>query len=295
MANILKELSSSLRETIARAAAFTVGLEHEPYSVSGVLIGGDRVLTASHLVPDEGTGVLMPDGSTMKAKLAGRDPIHDLALLRLEGKVSAAAPATGSAEVGDLVVSVKRDPFDGINASLAMVSARGAKLKLGRSGVLARYLQTDADRLMGSTGGPLVNAEGALVGVLTFNRRMGAEVVIPADLALERAKLIEEKGSLRRPYLGVRSQAVALPKGARDALKGSQETGLLLVSVERGNAAEAAGLEVGDIVVSFGGVPVPDHEALVAALAERGAGARIDVQVVRGGALRTVSLTIGGV
>ncbi len=294
MPNPLKELSTSLREAIRRASSYTVGLEREPYSVSGVLLGGDRVLTASHLVPDEGIPVISPEGKRVTAKLAGRDPVHDLALLRLEEKVPGAAPPTASVEVGDLVLSLKRDPFDGINATLAMVSAAGEKLRLGRSGVLERYLQTDADRLTGSTGGPLVNAEGALAGILVFNRRMGAEVAIPVDLALARARLLEEKGSVRRPYLGVRSQAVPLSKGARDAVKGRQEAGLLLVSVEAGSAAERAGLEVGDIIVAFAGTQVADHEELVARLSEKGAGAAVDVEIVRGGAARTLSVTIGG-
>jgi S1-C subfamily serine protease len=235
----------------------------------------------------------MPDGTTVKATVAGRDPIHDLALLRLEGKASAGTPATAAVEVGDLVLSLKRDPFDGINAALAMVSSSGKKLKLGRSAVLERYLQTDADRLMGSTGGPLANADGALAGILVFNRRMGAEVAIPADLALERARLLEEKGSIRRPYLGVRSQAVALPKGAREALKGRQDTGLLLVTVEASSAAEVSGLTVGDIIVGFGGAAVHDHESLLGGMVEKGAGARVDVEIIRGGAVRSVSVTIG--
>ncbi len=285
MANTLKDLSASLRDTIKKAAAYTVGLEREPYAVSGVLIGGDRVLTASHLVPDEGIDVLLPDGSTVKAKVAGRDPINDLALLRLEGKLNAPVPPSAAVEVGDLVVSLKRDPFDGINASLAMVSASGAKLKLGRSAVLDRYLQLDAERFPGTTGGPIANADGAFSGILVFNRRMGAEVAIPADIALARAKILEEKGSVQRPYLGVRSQAVEL--------KGSQKAGLLLVTVEKGSAAEAAGLEVGDIIVTFAGTTVQDHEALVGVLAEKGAGAKVDVQIMKGGASRTVSLTIG--
>ena len=113
------------------------------------------------------------------------------------------------------MVTVKRDPIDGINASLGMVSASGSKLRLGRSGVLERYVQVDGDRLTGSTGGPLVNAEGALAGIQVFNRRMGAEVAIPTDVAMARAKLLEEKGSVQRPYLGIRSQVVALPAEAR--------------------------------------------------------------------------------
>ena len=294
MANALKEISASLREAVRRASQYTVGLEREPYTVSGVLIGGDRVLTASHLVPDTGIVVVTPDGNKHQGKVAGRDPIHDLALLRLGASVQAPVPATASVAVGDLVVTLKRDSFDGINAALGMVSAAGAKLRLGRNAVLERYVQTDDDRMTGSTGGPLADAEGAFAGIQVFNRRMGAEVAIPADLALARARLLEEKGSVQRPYLGVKSQAVPLSKAARDAVKGRQESGLLLVWVEAASAAERAGLEVGDILVGFAGTPVTDHEQLVTLLAERGAGAKVEVEVLSGGKLRTAPLSVGG-
>ncbi len=293
MANALKELSTSLREAVRRAGAYTVGLEREPYAVSGVLIGGDRVLSASHLVPDEGIEVIMPDGKKLEAKVGGRDPIHDLVLLRLAAGGKWPVPAAAAVELGDLVVTLKRDTFDGINAALAMVSAVGARLRLGRAGVLERYLQTDADRLTGSTGGPLADAEGAFAGIQVFNRRMGAEVAVPADLALARARLLEEKGSVARPYLGVRSQSVKLSKAARDAVKGRQEAGLLLVWVEAGSAAERAGLEVGDILAGFAGAPVTDHEQLVSLMAERGAGAAVEVEVIRGGSPRTLSVSLG--
>jgi S1-C subfamily serine protease len=235
----------------------------------------------------------MPDGSAKEAKLAGRDPIHDLALLRLGPDVKAGDVPAASVAVGDIVVSLKRDSFDGINAALAMVSSIGAKLRIGRSGVLERYFQTDADRLTGTTGGPLVDAEGAFAGIQVFNRRMGAEVAIPSDLALTRARLLEEKGSVPQPYLGVRSQEVPLTKAGKESVKGRQDTGLLLVWVETGSAAEHAGLEVGDILVGIAGSPVADHEQLLSILSERGAGAKVDTQVIRGGSLRSVSVTIG--
>jgi len=293
MANALRDLSAALRAAIQKASAFTVGLEREPYHVSGVLIGGDRVLTASHLVSDQGEEFVLPDGTTKHGKLAGRDPIHDLALLRLGPEVKAVEAPAASVAVGDLVVSVKRDPFDGINASLALVSSRGEKLRIGSSGVLERYFQVDGDRLPGTTGGPLVDADGAFAGIQVFNRRMGAEVAIPADLALARAKLLEEKGNVPRPYLGVRSQEVPLTKAGLEAVKNRQETGLLLVRVESGSAAEKAGLEVGDILVGVGGANVTDHEELVTVLSERGAGAKLEAEVLRGGGLTRVPLTVG--
>ncbi|HEY9595861.1 MAG TPA: trypsin-like peptidase domain-containing protein [Spirochaetia bacterium] len=292
MSNALKELSASLREAIKRGAAFTVAIDRDPYPVSGVLIGGDKVLTASHVVADTGADVIMPDGKSVAASLVGRDPIHDLALLKVSGG-TAAKPPVGSAAVGDIVVALKRDTYDGINAALGMVSAAGEKLRLGASTVLQRYFQIDADRLIGTTGGPVVDAEGALVGIQVLNRRMGAEVAIPAALALERATLIEKTGGVRRPYLGIRSQVVPLPREARDALGGERETGLLLVTVEAGKAAERAGLMVGDILVDLGGAAITDHASLVAVLAEKGAGATVEARVARGGSLRTVSLTVG--
>jgi S1-C subfamily serine protease len=208
--------------------------------------------------------------------------------------VKSADVPSASVAVGDLVVSVKRDSFDGINAALTMVSSAGEKLRIGRSGVLTRYFQIDTDRLAGTTGGPLVDAEGAFAGIQVLNRRMGAEVAIPADLALSRARILEEKGTIARPYLGVRSQEVPLSEGARAAVKARQETGLLLVWVEKGKAAEQAGLEVGDILVGIAGAPVSNHGQLVSALSEHGAGAKVDAQVIRGGALRSVSVAIGG-
>ena len=292
MGNALKELSASLREAIARGAAYTVAIDRDPYPVSGVLIGGNQVLTASHVVPDEGADVVMPNGTSVAARLVGRDPIHDLALLKVPVD-GAARPPVASAVVGDIVVALKRDTYDGINAALGMVSAAGEKLRLGSSTVLERYIQTDADRLIGTTGGPVIDSDGALVGIQVLNRRMGAEVAIPAALALERAALIEKTGGVRRPYLGIRSQVVPLPREAREALGGARETGLLLVTVETGKAAERAGLMVGDILVELGGAVITDHASLVTVLAERGAGATVEARVARGGTLRTVTLTVG--
>jgi len=293
MSNALKDISAALREAVKKGAGFTVGVEREPYDVSAVLFGTARLLTASHLIGDEAVSVLLPDGTHQEATIVGRDPIHDLALLRLASAVSAAPLTAVTVGVGDLVVSLKRDAFDGVNASLGMVSAVGARLRLDRGGALERYFQTDTDRLVGSTGGPVVDADGAFAGIQVFNRRLGAEVILPAELALARAAMLEEKGTIHRPALGIKSQVVALSKAVRESLSDHREAGLLLVWVESGNAADKAGLEVGDIVVAFAGEPVSTHEKLVTLMGEKGAGASVEVKFVHGGAVRTAKLTVG--
>jgi S1-C subfamily serine protease len=293
MANSILELSSQLKKAVRAAAEYTIGVERDSYPVSGVLIGGDLALTASHLVTDEGARVVLPDGTVQEASLVGRDPVHDLALLRLpSGKFK--APATADAEVGDIAISLRRDPFDGINAALSMVSAAGRGLRLGRSGVIERYIQTGAERMQGSTGGPLADGAGALAGIQVFNRRMGSEIAIPAELALTRAGLIAEKGSIPRPHLGVRSQRVALSPAVREALSAAQEAGLLIMDVEAGSSAEKAGLEIGDILVGLGAEAIDTHEGLLTALSAHGAGASVEVKVMRGGQPRSVPLVIGG-
>ncbi len=292
MAQALKDLSASLREAVSKAAAFTVMVERRPYPVSGVLIAPQRVLTASHLVDEEQAEVVLPDGAKATARVKARDPIHDLALLELDKPTGARRPATAPVEVGDMVVSVRRDPFDGINASLSMVSAAGSHLRLGRSGTMERYFQVDASRMAGSTGGPLVDGEGRLAGIQVFNRRMGAEVAVPADLALARADMLEKDGSVKRPYLGVRTQLVELPAAAR-AGRGSQDTGLLVVGVEAGSPAEHGGLLVGDIIVAFAGSPVSSHDELLDALGRVGVGSTAEGEVIRAARSSKLSIAVG--
>ena len=291
MAPLIEDLSASFREAIRIGATFTVTLEREPYCVSGVLIEPDKVLTASHLVEDEGATVTLPDGTSREATLAGRDPSHDLALLKLASPADAGPqPVVGAAQVGDLVLTLRRDPFDGVNASLGMVSAAGSKLRIGRMTPMDRYLQVDAPRLTGSTGGPLVDGSGRLVGIQVFNRRMGAEVAVPAAPALERAALLATTGTIKRAHLGIRSQAVHLPKSGTP---GAQASGLLVISVEPGSAADRAGLLIGDVVVGFGAAEVRRHEDLLDAMSAATVGAVSELSVLRAGKRQTVRVTLG--
>ncbi len=295
MPNVLVEIQEALKGAIGKAAAYTAGLKHRPYAVSAVLISSGSALTASHVIGDDGAELILPDGGEARAELAGRDPVHDLALLRLSTKADFAAPAAAAAVVGDVALVLKRDPFDGINAVLSMVSSAGANLRLGGNGAVERYIQVAADRMPGSTGGPVADAEGRLAGIQVFGRRMGHEIAIPAGLALERAALLREKGSVKRPYLGIKSQIVRLPPAVREALSGRQETGLLVLDAAEDSPAARGGLSVGDILVGFGGTNVTDHETLISAMVEHGAGAVIQAEVSRGGAVSGLQIAIGGV
>jgi S1-C subfamily serine protease len=173
-----------------------------------------------------------------------------------------------------------------------VVSAVGGPLRTPR-GSIDRYIRTDTTPYPGFSGGPLVDVEGRVVGVNTSGFGRGVTLTIPAEYAWKVADSLARTGSVKRGYLGVRSEAVELPDAAQKALQRKQATGLLLVSVERGSPAEAGKLIVGDILVGVDGQPVPDHDALFARLTGDAVGKSLPMEVLRGGQLQTFMVEIG--
>jgi len=155
------------------------------------------------------------------------------------------------------------------------------------------YLRTDAIPYPGFSGGPLVDAEGRVLGLNPSGLGMGASLTIPAKLAWTIAKAIEEHGGVKRGYLGIRSQLVEISADASKSLKREQASGLLVMSVEKDSPAAAAGLIVGDIIAGFAGQPVADHDELLLQLNSGVVGKAIELEVLRGGKPQTMKVTIG--
>ncbi|HVM72034.1 MAG TPA: trypsin-like peptidase domain-containing protein [Anaerolineales bacterium] len=294
MSNILVELSNSMAEAVEKAAASTVLVNaRRRMPASGIAYEDDLILTANHVVErEDGITVLLPDGSEAEARLAGRDPGSDLALLRLEKERLTPAEPANQARIGQIVLALGRPSQAGIEASLGVVSAMGGPV-LTPNGSIDKYIRTDATPYPGFSGGPLVDADGRVVGLNTSGFGRGVTLTIPAETAWKIAEQLARSGSVKRGYLGVRSEPVELSDAAREALKRAQSTGLLLVSVERGSPAEAAKLIVGDILVGIDGQPVTEHDALFARLAGDVVGKPIPVEVLRGGKPQTFVVEIG--
>ena len=206
---------------------------------SGIAFASDLILTANHVLErEEDIPVILPDGSEFSSRLAGRDPGSDLAVLRLEKSVAALAiPASEEAHVGQIVLALGRPSPNGIQASLGVVSAIGGPVRTGRGGLLERYIRTDAIPYPGFSGGPLVDSSGKVLGMNTSGLSRGASLVVPAGLAWQLAESLAKHGSVRRGYLGVRSQPVEVSAAQQEALGRQQEGGLLLVSVEKRSPA----------------------------------------------------------
>ena len=294
MSNILVELSNSMAAATEKAAASTVLVNaRRRMPASGIAFAPDLVLTADHVIErEDGITVLLANGTEMTAKLAGRDPGSDLAVLRLEKALVTPAEPAMQVRIGQLVLALGRPSPGGIEASLGVVSAMGGPVRTPQ-GSLDKYIRTDATPYPGFSGGPLVDAEGRVVGLNTSGFGRGVTLTIPAEYAWKVADQLAQTGSVKRAYLGVRSEVVELPEAVQKALKRNQATGLLLVSVERESPAEAGKLIVGDILVGIEGQAITDHDILFARLTGEAVGKSIPMEVLRGGQLQTFTVEIG--
>jgi S1-C subfamily serine protease len=294
--NVLMELSDALADAAEKAGKATVLVNaRRRMPASGIAYASDLILTADHVVErEEGIKVILSDGGEVTARVAGRDAGSDLAVLKLDRSVATVAEATKSpARLGQIALALGRPSLDGIEASLGTVSAVGGPIRTGRGGMLERYLRTDSISYPGFSGGPLVAADGTVLGLNTSGLANGAAVTVPADIAWRIADTLVKHGRVKRGYLGIRSQAVEVPEASQKALQREQATALLIVGVENGSPAAQGGLMVGDILVGVAGEPVLHHDELFARLDGDVAGKSTPVDILRGGQPQTLNILIG--
>ncbi len=294
--NVLVELSDALADAAEKAGKATVLVNaRRRMPASGIVYAADLVLTADHIVErEEDIKVIFADGTEIPAKVAGRDAGSDLAVLKLERPAATVAEATKSpARLGQLALVLGRPSPDGIEASLGTVSAIGGPIRTGRGGMLERYIRTDSISYPGFSGGPLVAADGTVLGVNTSGLANGAAITIPADVAWKIADTLVKHGRIKRGYLGIRSQTVEIPEASQNTLKREQGTGLLVVGVENNSPASKGGFIVGDILVAVAGTPVLHHDELFVRLDGDLAGKSTPIEILRGGQPQTLNVQVG--
>lgn len=293
--DLLSALSDGMADAVEQVVPKVVRVNgRRRRSASGVVYAPNVVLTASHVLErEEDLTVGTHDGRTLPARFVGRDHSTDLAALRVEDlDVEVATPAEGTARIGQLALAVgSPSRSERARASLGVVSAVGGPLRTGRGMRLERYIQTDATAYPGFSGGPLIDARGNVLGIMTAGWARGAAFAIPAEVAWRVARALESRGSVKRGYLGILSQPVRLPDGQRVGL--TQGGGLLVVGVEDDSPAGRGGVLLGDIVAMLDGQPVEDTDDLLVLLTDERVGETVPVKVVRGGELQTLQITIG--
>jgi S1-C subfamily serine protease len=293
---ILVELSDALADAAELAGKSTVLVDaRRRMPASGIVFAPDLILTADHVLEkEEDINIILADGTELSAKIAGRDAGSDLAVLKLERAAGTAAEITKSpGRLGQLALALARPSRQGIEASLGTVSAIGGPVQTGRGGMLERYYRTDSISYPGFSGGPLVAADGTVLGLNTSGLSNGPAITVPADIAWNIGETLAKHGQIKRGYLGIRSQTVDIPTASQDALKRKQDSGLLIMSVEKNSPASRGGLIVGDILVAIAGNPVLQQDELFARLNGEVVGKATPVEILRGGQPQTISILIG--
>lgn len=293
--SVFSDLANAMAAATEYASAGIVRVEARPrMSATGIVWSADGVIvTAHHVVEqDENIGIGLPDGGTTTAKLIGRDPTTDLAVLRAESKTL--APRTwvdvNSLKVGQLVLALGR-PGQKIMATLGVVSAFDEAWRAPTGGRIDHYLQTDVVMYPGFSGGPLIDANGHFIGLNTSALLRGVSTTVPVDTVRKVVDTLLTKGRISRGYLGVGAQPARLPAALAEQLK--QETGLLIISVESNGPADKAGLMLGDTIVKIENEAVRHLDDLLGALSGDRVGKAVAVKIVRGGQAREITAVVG--
>lgn len=295
MAQTIQELSNGLADVVAAAGSTVVRVEGRRRTpASGIIWSADGlVVTAEHVLRrDDNIKVGLTDGESTEATLVGRDPSTDLALLQISGSGLKTLEQAEEAEmaVGHFVLALGR-PGRTVQATFGIVSGLGDGWRTSMGGQIDRYLQTDVIMYPGFSGGPLVGANGRLLGLNTSGMGLGVSLAIPAVTIGRVVDSLRAHGRVRRGYLGVSTQRVRLPEDAASAL--GQRAGLLVISVEAGSPAAEGGLTLGDTIVTLGGRSIARHEDLLAALTGDVVGQKDVVQILRGGQVLDLNVRIG--
>jgi S1-C subfamily serine protease len=254
------------------------------------------VVTVHHGVQrDEDIQVLLDGGRAVSAKLAGRDPSTDIAVLRIE-EGSSGPPQLGdptSLRLGHLVLALGRTRRGDLVASSGIIGGISGEWRNRRGGQLDQHIRLDLALYPGFSGGPLLNARGEVVGVNTRGMGHGRAVTLPVATVNRVVEELLEKGHIARPYLGIAMQPVEVPENVRPILPAEARVGLLVMHVENGGPAEKAGVLLGDVVFEVGGKTVAHVDAIQDSLAAAKIGDVLPIRLMRAGRIKAVSVALG--
>jgi S1-C subfamily serine protease len=302
MANsILETISNEFAAAAEKVGKSVVAVHARRWMpTSGIEWKKGVVVTVHHGVQrDEDIKVLLDGGRTVSAKLAGRDPSTDIAVLRIEEGTSG-APELGdstSLRLGHLVLALGRTRRGDLVASSGIIGGISGEWRNRRGGQLDQHIRLDLALYPGFSGGPLLNARGEVVGLNTRGLGQGRAVTVPVATVNRVVEELLEKGHIARPYLGIAMQPVEVPENMRSKLPAAPaaetRVGLLVTHVENGGPAEKAGVLLGDVLFEVGGKTVEHVDAIQDSLATAKIGEVLPIRLIRAGEIKAVSVALG--
>ncbi|GAA2752131.1 S1C family serine protease [Amnibacterium kyonggiense] len=252
-----------------------------------VISDAGHLLTSAHVVEGaERVELAFADGSEARARVIGRDPLSDLAVLRADDPTPPPVPFGDAARlrVGQLVVALGNPHGLAGSVTAGIVSALGRSLPTRAGRVVDEVVQTDAALNPGNSGGALADSAGRLVGVNTAVAGVGLGLAVPITATTrEIVDALRTSGRVRRAWLGIAGARIRLRPEI--AARVGSPNGVQVASVIDGSPAAAAGARAGDVVVSLGGAPITTVGDVTRQMVERAIGSRMEMTVWRNGAL----------
>jgi serine protease Do len=292
---------------VALNAAFSTGLEEmiEQAQASVVQVRrGDRgagtgviwqtkggIITNHHVIAHTGSKVQVElrDGRVLEAQIIDSDPLLDLALLNLPGDSLPAIPVADSTKlrVGELVFAIGHPWGQRGVVTTGIVSAL-SKVKIRNSNRQLEYIKSDVRLAPGNSGGPLLNAQGQVIGINAMIMGGDLSVAIPSSVVSTWIAQLPQA----RITLGIQIQPTELPTAIREELANGQTLGLLVVGIMKGGLAEHASLLVGDVLIDIENKALSEATTLRTVLAQSGSKETVHVRVLRGGVIQEIDVTV---
>lgn len=295
--NTLQALSRDLADVVEQVSPSVVVVNARRHlSSSGVYWRDGVIVTAAHtLRRTEDIAVILASGQTVTATLAGADPSTDLAVLKVDSAELSTPPFgdTSQVKVGHLVLAVGRGARRGLNATLGIVGVLSGAWRTWRGGLIDQFIGLDLTLHPGAAGGPLIDAQGHVLGINTLGLSRNMALTVPASTVNRVVAHLLEKGHMGRGYLGLGMHPIPLPEDLKSALKLSADSGLIVVSAEPEGPGSKAGVLIGDVIIALEGTAVRNIRDLQAFLEPDFIGKTIAISIIRGGKPVEIKVIIG--
>jgi len=291
---VLDEIQASIKQLAETAGPSVVGIGQRWGIGSGIVLAEGQVLTNAHNVRGDQVVVTFADGRTAEGSVAGRDIDGDLAVIAVDTGATPALPWADSAtSIGTPVFGLANPGGRGLRVTFGFVSGVERSFRGPRGRRITGSLEHTAALLPGSSGGPVLDAAGQLLGINTNRLGEGFYLAIPADETLRsRAGALARGESAAQPQLGVAIAPGHVAKRLRRAVGLPEAEGLLIRDVTDDSPAARAGLAQGDLIVAAGTGPVRTVDDLFDAL-QAARGGSLELQILRGADERTIQVTFG--
>ncbi len=288
----LSQLSAALAERVAAARGLVAGIRMRGHSLrSGTLWRKDVVVASEQALPkSEEAEVVLADGGTFAARVAGRDPGTNVAVLRLDGAPEPQQVAAEQLQPGALVLALAADRAGGVAVRLGAVHSVGPAWHSRAGGRIDSRIGLDIRLGRGEEGGPVLDAAGGLLGISTLGPRRRV-LVIPAATVERVMEPLLMAGRIARGWLGAAVQPVLVPEALHS--EAGQSLGLMIIGVTKDGPAAQAGMLMGDILIAVDGADVGSPRRLAELLGPESVGRQVQLRLIRAGKMQTLAATMG--